>query len=271
MAMFKWQQIKTLRELINVLKYMFSNLDSKNVKRLDFRETHITESEEHFKIYDDFTYQSITESNTPWVLNCGIIPQSLDPLIVIQKNGTIRFTSGLSTPSVFSNDGSQLVSAIPFEASNDNLIFEARLKINTSITGISVNIGFTDTTSLEEAFEIATSDVITSNASNGACFTYDDDATTKEWFALAVNNDTDDTDNSSTGTAPTADVFQTFRIEISADGEKILFYIDQSLVKTLNSGGIDPNTNIHGTISICNTSTTQKFADSEYVSIIENR
>lgn len=272
MATFRWQNIKDIRTLINVLKYMFSNLDSKNVKRLDFRETHVIESENHFIIYDDFVYQVLAETYTPWILNTGIQPQSLDPTILPGTSlGAIRYTTGLSPGGLVSDDGSQLICHMPMQCERGDMVFESRLKINTAVTGISINVGFTDKTTLEEPFTIALGDIITSHASDGVCFVYDTDADTDEIFACAVNNNTDDTENGSTGFTPAADECMILRIEIPIDGTNIKFYINSNLVKTLNGGGIDPTADLYGTIVVCNTGAVQKFVDSDYIFFRVNR
>lgn len=222
------------------------------------------------EIFDDFFYQTLTEANTPWILNSGGDAQAVDPAVDNQENGVIILTSGDADGTV-ANDGSQMVCSIPVQADSGGLVFEARLHINTAITEISVNAGFTDSTSLEEPFTGA-SDTLTSVCSDGACFVFDDGNTTKEWFAAAVDGDTDDTGNAATGSAPVADTYQTLRIEVSANGGIIYFYVDGVVVTTLSgAAGVSPDVNLYATVVICSTTTTSKSVDIDYIYVGHNK
>jgi hypothetical protein len=260
----------TLESLLRRLNWIFSNLDSKNVKRLNFSETDIITSRNKVEIFDDFLYQAISENDTPWILNSGADAQAVDPAIDNQESGVLKFVSGNADGTVV-NDGCQLVCSLPVQAQKGNLIFETRLHINTAITNLSICAGFTDSTVLEEPFTNA-ADVITSNASDAACFVYDDGATTKEWFMCAVDSNTDDTGNTALGTAPIADTWQTLRIEVSEDGTEIKFFIDGEKVGTLNKdAGVSPDVNLFATIVICSTTTSSKDIDVDYVFVSYNR
>lgn len=222
-----------------------------------------------FEIFDDFIYQTISETDTPWIFNSGTDAQALDPSISIAERGVIILTTG-DNSGTLADDGSQIICAIPVQADSENLTVETRLHINTAITNISLNFGLTDTTALEEPFEISGT-TITSNATDAACFVYDDGATTKEWYACSVDSDVDDSGNSTTSIAPVADTFQTLRIESSSSGNTIKFYINGVLVKTLNNAGISPSTNLYATIIANSTTTTSKTVDIDYIYISHNR
>jgi hypothetical protein len=218
------------------------------------------------EVFDDFLYQTITEADTPWILNSGADPQALDPAISAQAGGVIRATTG-DADGTTANDGSQLVCHIPLQAQSGGTFFETRLHINTAITDVSVFAGLTDSTALEEAFTNS-ADVITSTASDAAGFLYDTDATTDEWWTLAVDSDTDDAGNAASGTAPVADTYQTLRMEISADGATIIFYIDGTAVATLTGdAGVSPDVNLYATVIACATTTTSKTVDIDYVKV----
>ena len=222
------------------------------------------------EIFDDFVYQAIAETYTPWVLNSGSDAEAIDPAIDLQEGGVIKITTGDADGTV-ANDGSQLVCAIPVQADSGGLVFETKLHINTAITEISVNAGFTDSKTLEEPFTGA-SDVLTSVASDAACFLFDDGNTTKEWFAAAVDGDSDDTGNGATGSAPVSDTYQVLRIEVSSDGSTILFYVDGTLVKTLStSNGVSPDVDLYATVVACSTTTTSKSVDVDYIYVGHNK
>jgi hypothetical protein len=221
-------------------------------------------------VFDDFFQQTIAETDTPWILNSGTDPQALDPAIDTQEGGVIKLTSGDASGAVAA-DGSQIVCSIPMQADSGGLVFETRLHLNTAITGISCNAGFTDTTALEEPFTNA-ADVITAVANDAVCFVFDDGATTKEWFAAAVDSTTQDAGNAASGDAPVADTYQTLRIEVSADGATINFYVDGTLTHTLSGDeGVSPDVNLYATVVICSTTTASVTADIDYLYCGHNR
>jgi hypothetical protein len=220
--------------------------------------------EGQFSVFDDFTYQaSHTEADKPWILNSGADAQALDPVITAGANGTIRLTTG-NADGTTANDASQMVCNVPMRADSVGLYAEARLKCVTNIATMSVFFGFTDSTSLEEAFTNS-ADTITSTATDACGFLYDTDATTDEWWAVAVDTDVDDTGNATTGVAPVADTYQVLRVEVSADGNTIKFYINGTLVATRSAGGVSPDASLYATVIACATTTTSKSVDVDYI------
>jgi len=221
--------------------------------------------ETYFEIFDDFLYQAITENDTPWILNAGTDTEAIDAAILAtQENGVIRLTTG-DASGVTAADASQIVCHIPMQADNGGLVFETRLNIDTAITDISVNAGFTDSTALEEPFTIAAG-TVTAVANDAACFTYDTDSTVDQFFMCAVDSTVQDAGNATTGTAPVADVFNLLRIEVSADGSEIKFFIDGVLEGTLTGDvGVSPDVNLFATVVVNSTTTTSKSADVDFV------
>lgn len=224
---------------------------------------------DEFVLFDDFIQQTLTEADTPWILNSGADAQAIDPAINAQAGGVVRLTTG-DADGTTANDGSQIVCHLPVTANLGGVSMEARLHINTAITTVSVCVGFTDSTSLEEPFTNA-ADVITSTATDAACFLYDTDATTDTWWAVAVDTDVDDTGNASTGVAPVADTYQTLRIDIAPDGNTIYYYINNVLVDTRVAGGVSPDVALYATVIACATTTTSKTVDVDYIKIKHNR
>lgn len=222
-----------------------------------------------FEVFDDFLYQTITEADTPWILNSGADAQAIDPAINAQEGGVIRLTSGDAGSGV-ANDGSQLVCHIPVQADTGGLVFETRLHINTAVTTVQVVAGLTDSTSLELPASVSGT-TVTTNLSNGCVFVYDTNATTDEWYAVGVDGDTDATGNAITGTAPTADTYQVLRIEVDADGEGATFYIDGTLAGTLTAAATAASTNLYATVIVNATTTTSRTVDVDYVRVRTNR
>lgn len=223
-----------------------------------------------FVLWDDFVYRVIDETTTIWVLNEGTDAAAADPAISVQENGVVQLVTGAGDGSA-AQDISQLVAHIPVQADTGGLVMEARLHINTAITNVSVFVGFTDTTDREEPFSNA-ADVITSVCSDGCGFLYDTSATTDEWWALAVDGDADDAANAATGTAPVADTYQTFRIEVDTTGASINFYINGALELAMSGGaGVSPDVNLYATVTACGDSTASKSVDLDYVWVSHNR
>jgi hypothetical protein len=232
---------------------------------LDLAGTAHINTRRRFELMDDFIQQTLTEADTPWILNSGSDDLAIDPAINAQECGVVRLTGGDGDGTV-AVDGSQIVCHIPVQADSTGLIFETRLNIDSAITGVAVNAGFTDATGLEEPFSIGAADAITSTASDAACFVYDSDADTKQWFACAVDGDTDDTGNATTSTAPVADTYQVLRIEVSSDGATIRFLINGTLVKTLSgAAGVSPDVNLYATVIACSDGAAAKSVDVDYI------
>jgi hypothetical protein len=219
--------------------------------------------------FDDLWGMPATEAEGEWVLNKGTDAQALDPASdTAQAGGVWKFVTGDATGAV-ADDGSQAVWAdvpIRLDTLGGILTIEARLRIKSSVATVSVFFGLTDSTALEEPFTNA-ADVITSVATDAVGFHYDTDATTDQWWALAVDSDVDDTGNAATGNTPVADTWQKLKIEVSANGALIKFYVNGSLVKTLSAAGVGPDVVLYPTVIANATTTTSKTIDVDYVRV----
>jgi hypothetical protein len=220
-----------------------------------------------FRIKDDFAYQTLTEADTPWILNKGSDAQALDPAVTSTKEagGVVQLVTGNDGTGV-AVDGSQLVCSIPMKPSAGGLYGEARVLIAAAVTNAQLVVGFTDTTTLELPASVSGT-TITTTASDGCFFVYDTGATTDQWYAIGVDTDVDAPDNALTGIAPTADVYQTLRIEVDSDGAKARFFIDDSLVKELKSAVVTPGVDLFFTVIANATTTTSKTVKVDFVDI----
>jgi len=204
------------------------------------------------------------------VLNSGSCGTAVDPAISAQENGTIRLTTG-DRGGLVAQDGSQMVCHIPVQCDSGNLVFETRLHINTAITNVRVNAGLTDATTLEDPFSIS-GGTYTSTAADAAVFVYDAAATASgSWHMAAVDGGTDDTGNDAVASGPTADTYQTLRIETSVGGGTCYFFVDGSLMGTLSGGGVSPNVNLYGTVIATGDGTASKTVDVDYIEIGHTR
>lgn len=216
---------------------------------------------------EDFHFLPSTEAEGPVILNSGSDAQALDPALdTAQAQGVIQCVTG-DADGTTAADGSQLVlnTPIQLDSAGGTTVVEARLRIKSAVTTVSCFFGLTDSTSLEEPFTNS-ADTITSNATDAGGFLFDTDATTDQWWGVAVDSDTDDTGNATLGVAPTADTWQILRMEISNDGATVAFYIDGTLALTLSgAAGIGPDVPLYPTVIACSTTTTSRTVDVDYV------
>ncbi len=174
---------------------------------------------------DDFIGDLIADE---WVLLSGSDGQALDPVLVAGSvGGLARLTGGNSGVNVAA-DGSQLCTAVNFQADKGDLAFECRVKIDV-ITNLSVFVGFTDIITLEAPIESAASaNTILSNATDAVGLFFDTSMTDDNWWAAGVANGTDATHVDS-GIPPVAAAYQVLRVELDASGNAKM-YIDGNLV-----------------------------------------
>lgn len=213
--------------------------------------TFVDEKAKHrssWEFFDDFNMKALDETNENWILNAGSDDLAVDPAVVVAENGTIFLDAGDGNGTIAA-DGSQIVLAIPVQADSGGLFFEARVAIE-DISEVSVNVGLTDVTSLEEPFSISGT-TITSVASNAVAFVYDSAATSAKWHMCGVDGDTDATGNGATSAGPTDATFQTLRCEIDADGEEATFYVDGVKVGSLTASVCGASTNLYLTAVVC--------------------
>lgn len=215
----------------------------------------------------DFFAGPSTEAEGPITLNSGSDAQAVDPAIdTAQAGGVWRLVTG-NADGTTAADASQLVwSDVPIQLDSmgGDLTLEARVRIKSAITTVSVFFGLTDSTSLEEPFTNA-SDSITSTATDGAGFLYDTGATTDTWWGVAVDTNTDDTGNASTGIAPVADTWQVLRMVVASDGASVRFFVDGTLYLTLSGGGCGPDVVLYPTLIACATTTTSRTVDIDWI------
>lgn len=220
--------------------------------------------------HDDLFGLPATEAESEWILNKGTDGQALDPAIdTAQPGGVWQLVTGNNSGAV-ADDGSQMVWGdlpIRLDASGGDVVFEARVRIKTAITTVSLFVGLTDSTSLEEPVTNS-ADVLTFVADDAVGFHFDSAATTQQWFSAAVDSTTADTGNGATGSAPVADTWQILRIEIANTGATIRFYVNGALVDTLTgAAGVGPDVVLYPTIIANATTTTSKTVDVDWVRV----
>ena len=215
--------------------------------------------------FDDFLGDAI---KTEYVFSTG--SDATAGALEQAQFGVITFIGG-ATDSGFSDDHAGMDMGLHWSADQGSLMFEVRLNMDTDITGSYVAFGLTDTLTEEEFATIDNSDVITTTAVDGVAFVFDDTASTKQWFAIGVDTNTDATGNGATGTAPSADTYQVFRIEVDAGGAVCRFYIDGSLVATLTANCVTPSVLLTMFVLIDDDGANSQAIDVDYVLIAADR
>lgn len=183
--------------------------------------------------------------------------------------GVLRVTTG-DAGTGLAADMIQLTQALQWQASNGGLAVEARFKLS-AITTCYVFFGFTDLVTLEAPIESAASaDTLTSNASDAVGFMFDTRMSTDDWWLVGVAADTDATAQDTTS-APVADTYATFRIEVSSAGVATFFY-NGVQVGTAMSGALTAGTDLTPTLAVSKTSVAASMTlDLDYFHVSMDR
>lgn len=222
---------------------------------------------EYVEIFDDFLYSGAFAAGSPWKTQSDT--SAVDPAVVAGGEGG---TISCSTGSV-DNEGTQLVGVAGWIANNGGLVMETKLQLDI-ITGVSVFVGFTDISTIEEPTLIDASNAITSEASTSVIgFAFDTDAGTDEWWAVGTADGfaTDATGQAATGTAPVAATYQTLRLEVDSDGAGARFFINNAKVGELTAGACGAAHTLYPTIVAHNRASSAVAVAVDYVYVGSNR
>lgn len=183
--------------------------------------------------------------------------------------GVLRVTTG-DAGTGLAADLAQLTQALQWQASNGDLVFQARLKVGR-ITDAYFFLGFTDVVTLEAPIISAGSaDTITTTATDAVGIMFDTRMATDKWWLVGVANDVDATAQNSTF-APVADDYETWRIEVTATGVAT-FFRNGIQVGTAMSGAVTAGVDLTPTLAFGNLSgTVSILADIDYVHCGMNR
>jgi hypothetical protein len=221
---------------------------------------------------DDFEGGSVAYSTTVndgWRSRKGSDAQCVDWTVTEAAGGTVVGVIGDTTASM-AVSGVQLDRGLNWKANQGDLVFEAKVKMQ-QITTIAVFIGLTDQVgALEMPIESAASaDTITTNATDAVGFMFDTSMSTDNWWLVGVANNTDATAQNM-GSAPVADTYAIFRIELSTAGVAT-FYYNGTAVGTAMTGAVTATVALTPVIAGFNRTTTGTpalTADWVYVSAL---
>lgn len=225
-------------------------------------------------MFDDFLGDVIADQ---WNLLEGTDSATSDAAILAGGiGGVVRMTTG-DAGTGLAADMVQLTQALQWQASNDGLAFECRLKLS-AITTCYVFVGLTDlATTLEAPIESAASaNTLTSTASDAVGFMFDTRMTDDTWWLVGVAGDTDAT-HVNTTYAPVADKYATFRIQVAkpvgaATVSSATFFYNGAQVGTTMVSAITSATDLTPTINASKTSVAASMTvDVDLVHVSMNR
>jgi hypothetical protein len=215
------------------------------------------------RVFDDFYGDVIADQ---WSAAKGSDGQGIIATVVSgAAGGVVRLTSG-DVGTGTAADGSVLTHSLNWKANQGGLYMEARLKLNTSVASVCVNIGFTDvlaTTTLEAPFTVSGT-TITSAATDAACLVFDTAQTTDIFNLIGVKNNTDTALTATSNSfAPTADTYATYGIYIDTAGSATAF-INGAKVATV-ANAVTATVALTPVISIETRTTAIKEVDIDYI------
>lgn len=214
--------------------------------------------------FDDFTGDVIADQ---WNLLEGTDSAVTDAAILAGGiGGVLRLTTG-NDGTGLAADQVQITQALQWQASNGDLVFQARLKLS-AITTCYAFVGFTDLAATLEGpiVSAASANTLTSNATDAVGFMFDTRMDDDKWWLVGVATDVDAT-HQNTGFAPVADTYETFRIEVTTGG-KATFFRNGLQVGTQMSGAVTAAADLTPTITVSKTSVAASMtADLDYVHV----
>lgn len=212
------------------------------------------------EFWDDFVGDVIADQ---WNVVEGTDSATSDAAILAGGiGGVLRITTG-DAGTGLAADMIQLTQALQWQASNGGLACEARFKLS-AITECYVFFGFTDLVTLEAPIISAGSaNTLTTNASDAVGFMFDTRMTADTWWLTGVAGDTDAT-AINTGSAPVADTYAVFRIEVDAAGVATFFYNGASVGRM--TGALTAATDLTPTLAVSKTATAASMTlDLDYL------
>ena len=145
-----------------------------------------------FILHEEFHAHGATEAEgaPPWVPFTGIDAAAVAPTHdATQVGGVWQLTSGAGD-GADANDAVQLVwQGVPLQLdsmSGSEVRFQARVRLNTTIVNAKVFVGLTDNAATLEVPFVNPADVPADIAADALGFLFSEDATTKDWWLLAV-------------------------------------------------------------------------------------
>lgn len=168
------------------------------------------------KLIDHFV--GVTLDANKWRGRVGSNGSCVAPALRTDRiNGEVEMTTGADAGATMALNGVQMETALSWRPNMGGFVLEGRVSMSVA-TNVSFFFGVTDQNSiLEMPFTMGASDTLTSNCADGCGILFDTGGDTDEWCLVGVANGADAT-KQFLGIAPTANVLETFRIEVTTGG-----------------------------------------------------
>lgn len=188
------------------------------------------------EFFDDFDGWTMSPK---WDALTGTDPAvQVVTVLADQIGGVGRLITGADAGGTMALNGSQMNAQLNWRSSQGGLAWEARVALS-AITGVALFIGLTDQdTVLEMPFTLAAGNVLTSNATDAVGVLFDTNADTDNWWLVGVAADIDAAKQNS-AVAPVAGAFETWRIELDANGTAT-FYRNGTLIGAAMASSVTP-------------------------------
>lgn len=219
-------------------------------------------------LFDDFLGDVLQD---PWNAVEGTDTDATQAVLAGGIGGLLRLTSGNDDANgTQATDASGVTSFLNWQASNGDLVFQARIKVSR-ITDSYIFAGFTDVITAElPIISAASANTLTSNATDAVGFMFDTNMTADNWWLVGVANDVDATAQN-VGSAPVANQFVTLRIEVTTEG-KASFFINGAQVGTQMSAALTAATDLTPCVYVSNADGTSTVTlDVDYIHVAMNR
>ena len=214
------------------------------------------------ELYDDFVGEELDSYR--WGFQAGSDAEVIFPTVLDdQVGGVVRLTTGDDAAASMAVNGVQLQSQLNWKANQGGLSCEFRVALDL-ITSVALFIGLTDQrAALEIPFTLAAGDALTSTATDAVGVLFDTDADSDNWWLVGVKADVDATKQDS-GVAPAAGTFETWRIELDADGTA-RFYRNGSLIGTAMSNALTPSVALTPVVAAFSRSASSRNVDVDMI------
>jgi hypothetical protein len=202
-----------------------------NIDLLEYEDDPYNTFEDHF-IGDVLADQ--------WGSAVGTDPQCVAAAISAAVGGVVRLTTGDDAGGTMALNGSQLHSALNWQANTGELSCEFRFKLS-AITAVAVFVGLTDqVAALEIPIESAASaDTLTANAADAVGVMFDTSMATDNWWLVGVDSTAQATAQNA-GVAPQTGTYERWKIVLSTAGVAT-FYRNGAKVGTAMTAAVSAN------------------------------
>lgn len=228
--------------------------------------------DQHATLTDDFLGPVLSTAN--WGVEHGSDGSAVNPAIAAALNGSVRLTTGASATATMAVNGSQLDSALNWEATENGLRAEFRIGNASSVANLSLFFGFTNEKgTLQMPLNGAAADAIVANAADAVGFLYDTANATQTFFGVGSKASAvaKEAFTEASAAAPGgAGLFSVYRVEVDLAGNAS-FYIDGIQVGSILLNAVTPGTPLTPVIAAFSRAAASKTIDCDYVLVQQIR